>query len=138
MTESNRLRVAVVGAGIGRSHVAGYKAVSERFDVVAVCDIDAERARPVAEEHGVSRVVTDLGELLRMDDVDVVDLCTPPHLHFEQIQQVLGAGKHAICEKPIVINPWNLDALEELDDVQSVYSNMDVPADVMERISERV
>jgi predicted dehydrogenase len=108
---SERLRVAVVGVGIGRSHVRGYEAVPERFEIVALCDIDAERARPVAEEHGIPRVVTDLAELCRMDDLDVIDLCTPPHLHFEQIQQVLAAGKHAICEKPLVSSLREVDEL---------------------------
>jgi predicted dehydrogenase len=106
-----RLRVAVVGAGIGRSHVAGYKAVPERFELLALCDIDAARARPIAEENSIPRVVTDLAELCRMDDLDVIDICTPPHLHFDQIQQVLAAGKHAICEKPLVSSLREVDEL---------------------------
>jgi predicted dehydrogenase len=106
--------VAVVGVGIGSAHVRGYEAVADRFELVALCDIDAERARPVAEEHGIPRVVTDLAELCRMDDLDVIDICTPPHLHFEQIQQVLEAGKHAICEKPLV------SALREVDELAAV------------------
>jgi predicted dehydrogenase len=109
------LRVAVVGAGIGRSHVQGYKAVADRFEVVALCDIDAERARPVAEEHAIPRVVTDLADLLRSDDLDVIDICTPPHLHFEQIQQVLGSGKHAICEKPLVSSLREVDELGQAE-----------------------
>jgi predicted dehydrogenase len=84
--------------------------VADRFEVVALCDIDAERATAVAEEHGIGRVVTDLAELCRMD-VDVIDICTPPHLHFEQIQQVLAAGKLAFCEKPLV------SSLREVDEV---------------------
>jgi predicted dehydrogenase len=111
MAPSDRLRVAVVGAGIGRSHVAGYKAVPERFELLALCDIDVARARPIAEDNGIPRVVTDLGELCRMDDLDVIDICTPPHLHFEQIQQVLAAGKHAICEKPLVSSLREVDEL---------------------------
>lgn len=112
---TTRLRVAVVGVGIGRSHLRSYKEVADRFEVVAICDIDAERARTVAEEQGVSRVVTDLGELLRMEELDVIDLCTPPHLHFEQIQQVLEAGKHAICEKPLVSSLREVDELGRVE-----------------------
>lgn len=108
---SDRLRVAVVGAGIGRAHVAGYQAVPELFQVMALCDIDVERARPLAEENDIPRVVTDLAELCRMDDLDVIDICTPPHLHFEQVQQVLAAGKHAICEKPLVSSLREVDEL---------------------------
>jgi predicted dehydrogenase len=80
-----------------------------------VCDIDAARARPVAQEHGIDRVITDLSELLRLDELDVVDLCTPPHLHFEQIQQVLEAGKHAICEKPLVSSLREVDELARVE-----------------------
>ena len=82
MSGADRLRVAVVGAGIGRAHVRGYEAVPELFDLRALCDIDLERARPVAEEHGIPRVVRDLSAMCRMDDVEVIDICTPPHLHF--------------------------------------------------------
>jgi predicted dehydrogenase len=112
---SDRLRVAVVGAGIGRAHVGGYQALPELFDVAAVCDIDAQRARPLAEEAGIPVVVTDLAELCRMDDLDVIDICTPPHLHFEQIQQVLAAGKHAICEKPLVSSLREVDELAQAE-----------------------
>jgi predicted dehydrogenase len=105
------LRVAVVGAGIGAAHVRGYKAVPERFEVAAICDIDAARARSLADEQAIGRVVTDFDELCRMDDLDVIDVCTPPHLHFEQVQQVLAAGKHAICEKPLVSSLHEVDEL---------------------------
>src|SRR5262245_57990867 len=76
---TQRLRVAVVGLGIGRSHLRAYAGVADKFEVAAVCDIDRQRADDAAEEHGVSRVATDLAEVCRMDDVDVVDICTPPH-----------------------------------------------------------
>jgi predicted dehydrogenase len=89
--------------------------VPERFEVLALCDIDADRARPIAEEHAIPRLVTDLAELCRMDDLDVIDICTPPHLHFEQIQQVLAAGKHAICEKPLVSSLREVDELARVE-----------------------
>src|SRR5918997_1968393 len=76
-----RLRVAVVGGGIGVSHINAYKSLPELYDLVA------------------------------MDDLDVIDICTPPHLHFAQIKQVLGAGKHAICEKPLVNSLQTVDEL---------------------------
>jgi predicted dehydrogenase len=100
--EHRRHRVAVVGLNIGRLHVAAYKRLRDRFEIVAVCDVDRARADEVAERlRGVS-VHTDLAEVCARDDVDLVDLCTPPHLHLEQMEQVLGAGKHVVCEKPLV------------------------------------
>jgi predicted dehydrogenase len=110
-----RLRVAVVGAGVGASHVRSYAAVADRFEVVAICDVNAERAKSVAQEQSVPRVVTDVAELCRMDELDVIDICTPPYLHFEHIQQVLESGKHAICEKPLVSSLREIDELERIE-----------------------
>ena len=47
---SERIRVAVVGLGIGMQHVAAWKELSERFELVAVCDLDADKARRAAKK----------------------------------------------------------------------------------------
>jgi predicted dehydrogenase len=112
---AGRLRVAVVGAGIGASHVRGYKAVADRFEVVAMCDANEARAKSVADEHGVARVVADIAEVCRMDDVDVVDICTPPYLHLEHILQASDANKHVICEKPLVSSLQEVDELMRIE-----------------------
>lgn len=106
-----RLRVAVVGGGIGINHINGYKSLPEQYELVSICDIDRERAQKIAAEHAIPLVTTDIAELCRMDDLDVIDICTPPHLHFTQVQQVLAAGKHAICEKPLVSSLAEVDEL---------------------------
>jgi UDP-N-acetyl-2-amino-2-deoxyglucuronate dehydrogenase len=49
------------------------------------------------------------------DRVDYVSICSPNYLHDAHIRLALRIGAHAICEKPTVINPWNLDALEDLE-----------------------
>src|ERR1041384_4563107 len=49
------------------------------------------------------------------DRVHYVSICSPNYLHDSHIRLPLRAGAHAICEKPIVINPWNLDPLQELE-----------------------
>jgi predicted dehydrogenase len=67
-----------------------------------VCDIDEARLAAVADELAVPRRTRSLDELLRMDDIDIVDICTPAALHFEQILAALSAGKEVVCEKPLV------------------------------------
>lgn len=47
--------------------------------------------------------------------IDYVSVCSPNYLHDAHVRTALRAGAHAICEKPLVINPWNLDALQELE-----------------------
>src|ERR1051325_4638169 len=49
------------------------------------------------------------------DRVHFVSICSPNYLHDAHIRLALRAGAHVICEKPLVINPWNLDALEALE-----------------------
>lgn len=47
--------------------------------------------------------------------VNYVSICSPNYLHDAHVRSALKIGAHAICEKPLVINPWNLDALQELE-----------------------
>lgn len=109
MTE--RLRVAVVGCGIGASHVRAYKQLPAQFDLTTICDLDVPKAQALAEEHSVPHVVSDFAALCRSADLDVIDICTPPHLHFPQIKEALAGGKHAICEKPLVGSLREIDEL---------------------------
>ena len=108
------LRVAVVGGGVGQQHVSAFQQLPEQFEVLAICDTNIDRAQAAAANHNVPRVATDIVQLCQMSELDVIDICTPPHLHFEQIQQVLAAGKHAICEKPLV------GSLKEVDELMRV------------------
>lgn len=105
----------MVGGNVGASHIAAYQELPERFEVLAVCDIDAARAEKLAAERTVPRVTTDIAELCRMDDLDAISICTPPHLHFEQVHQVLDAGKHAVCEKPLVGSVREVDELARVE-----------------------
>ena len=104
-------KVAVVGCGIGRSHIAeGYAAHPDKFRVEALCDIDATRLAKVGDEFAVPRRTTSFDEVLRLD-VDIVDICTPPTLHVAQSLAALAAGKHVICEKPIAGSLAEVDQL---------------------------
>jgi predicted dehydrogenase len=106
-----KLRVAIAGLGIGRQHLAAFRKLPERYDVVALCEPDAERGARVATEFAVSRQVRGFDEVLAADDVDVVDICTPHSLHYRQVLDTLAAGKHVICEKPVVGSLAECDAL---------------------------
>ncbi|MBC8077598.1 MAG: Gfo/Idh/MocA family oxidoreductase [Chloroflexales bacterium] len=112
---TNKLRVAIVGCGVGNAHAKGYRELPDQFELAAVCDIDADRARSFAAEHGVPIVVSSLDQLCAMGDIDVIDICTPPGLHFDHVRQVLAAGKHAICEKPLVGSRADADALADAE-----------------------
>jgi predicted dehydrogenase len=110
------LRVGVVGCGVGRAHIAqGYRRHPDRFRVLAVCDVDPERLAAVGDEFAIPRRTTSFDELLGMDDVDIVDICTPATLHFGQILAVLSAGKEVVCEKPLVGSLAEIDRVIEAE-----------------------
>ncbi len=113
---TDKLRVAVVGLGIGSSHLHAYHSLPEQFDIVALCDIDLPKAEETAAQFDPAPDITpDLADLCGRDDIDVIDICTPPHLHVPQVLQVLEAGKHAICEKPLAASVADADQVIEAE-----------------------
>jgi len=93
--------VAVVGCGIGRAHIEGYRSHPDKFRVAALCDVDEERLAAVGDEFRIDWRTRSFDELLGMDDVEIIDICTPPGLHVSQIIAALAAGKDVVCEKPL-------------------------------------
>jgi len=103
-------RVAIIGAGIGAEHLAGYKTLPDRFEVACVCDLNAVRGQELAEANDVG-FTTDFAAVLADDSIDIVDVCLPPHLHFQSSMDALEAGKHVVCEKPLVASVRDADLL---------------------------
>jgi predicted dehydrogenase len=104
--------VAVIGAGIGRAHVEGYVDNAPHYAVAVVCDRDAERAREVAAIAPDATAETTFAAVLARPDIDLVDICLPPDQHLAAIEAALAAGKHVLCEKPLV------GSLHEVDRVR--------------------
>ncbi len=104
--------VAIVGAGIGAEHLKGYLALPERFAVKAICDLDVERARGVADGTSI-HVTADLDEVLADPSIQLIDVCLPPHLHFPITLKAHAAGKDVVCEKPLVRSLEEANALLE-------------------------
>lgn len=110
------LNVAVVGCGIGRSHIVeGYLPNADKFRLVALCDLNQEKLDQVGAEFGIERRVVNFDDLLGMDDIDVIDVCTPPGAHLSMVSAALRAGKHVVCEKPLVGSLKDVDAIMELE-----------------------
>lgn len=106
-----RLRVAIVGAGIGAAHLEGYLAHPSMFEVAVVADLNLERAAPLIERSGAD-FVNSLDDAVARADVDVIDICLPPRLHKSAILAGLAADKHVVCEKPLIGSLSDLDEVE--------------------------
>lgn len=106
---SGLLRVGIAGGGaIFRNHLEAYRAARD-VEVVAVCDIDAERAGQVAAAHGIAHAFGSVTEMLtwRGADgrgIDVISVCTPHPSHEAVVTEAAAAGVHVLCEKPITID----------------------------------
>jgi UDP-N-acetylglucosamine 3-dehydrogenase len=108
-----KLGVAVVGAGFwGRNHARVFKELEET-ELLAVCDINAERAKNVANQFGV-KAYTSMGKLLKRKDIEAVSICVwSLHLAKETLK-VLNAGKHVLVEKPMATNVKQAEKLLEI------------------------
>jgi predicted dehydrogenase len=104
IAENEKVGVGVVGVGIGSYHIQGYKRCPEA-KVVAVCDINSERAEACAAQYEIANVYTDYAEMLNRSDIDAVSICTPNALHAPMTIAAFNAGKHVICEKPLAMTP---------------------------------
>jgi len=106
-----KLRVGVAGSGVGQAHIRAFQNLPDQFEVVVLCGTQEAKTRDIAARYNIPRFSTHIDELYRMDDLDVIDLCTPSHQHLEQVQQVLSAGKHVVCEKPVAGSLRDVDEL---------------------------
>jgi predicted dehydrogenase len=97
-----KLRVGVLGAGAwARSaHIPGWQR-DPRCEVVAICDVARERAEAHAAQFGIPEATDDWQHLVGRSDLDVVDVVTPSHTHYELASAALSTGKHVLCEKPV-------------------------------------
>jgi predicted dehydrogenase len=98
------LGVAVIGAGYWGPNLVRNFAASDDWDLVAVCDLDVDRAAKVAKAAPGAVVTSSLSEVLGRDDVDAIAIATPARTHERIALQALEAGKHVLVEKPLADN----------------------------------
>ena len=109
-----RLRVGIVGAGIGAEHFQAYLAFADRFEVRYMCDLDDARAAQAVSGRKAVTITRNLDQILADPEIDLVDICLPPHLHLSACSAALQAGKDVICEKPLVASLAEADQLADM------------------------
>lgn len=102
---NKKLRIAVIGCGgiAQKAHLPGYERM-DNVELVAFCDIREDRAKEVAEKYGVKQVYTDYRDVLNIEGLDAVDICTPNYLHSIIAVAALEKGLHVFCEKPDAVS----------------------------------
>ena len=105
------VRYGIIGCGvIGPVHAASL-AQLPHARIAGVCDIARGRAERVAADYNVPFVTADYAALLARSDIDAVCICTPHYLHAEMAIAAANAGKQVFCEKPMAIDPADMDAM---------------------------
>jgi UDP-N-acetylglucosamine 3-dehydrogenase len=98
-----KLGVGVIGTGFwGRNHARVFTELKET-ELLAVCDIDAERAKAVAKQFGV-KAYTNTVKMLKRKDIEAVSVCTWSTSIAKEALKALKAGKHVLVEKPMAAN----------------------------------
>ena len=102
----NKIKIAVIGCGgISRAaHLPRYRELKEDFEVVAVCDIIEQRAQAAAKDFDVPAYYTDYKDVLNIEGLEAVDICTPNYLHSIIAVDALNKGLHVLCEKPDAVS----------------------------------
>lgn len=115
---------ALIGAAgfVAPRHLKAIHATGNRLvaaidprDSVGVLDSTFSDARFFTEIERFDRFLEKRRRGPEQDRVHYVSICSPNYLHDAHIRMALRVGAQAICEKPLVVNPWNLDALEQIE-----------------------
>ncbi len=97
-----RVTVGVVGAGRAcELHAYGYHRSNIPIRLKTVMARRQEQLDDAVKRFGFEKTTTSFDEMLADKEIDVIDICTPPYLHKDEIIRALKAGKHVICEKPL-------------------------------------
>lgn len=120
-----KLNVGIVGAGrVADLHALGYRE-HPQADIVAVCDLNEDRAISRSLDWEASSYYTDYGRMLEEEDLDAVEILTPNHLHHTQAIRALESGHHVCVERPIALTIPQADqvvrAARDADKVLQVY-----------------
>jgi UDP-N-acetylglucosamine 3-dehydrogenase len=107
-----KLGVAVIGTGFwGRNHARVYKEL-ESTNLIAICDVNGERAKAIADQFGV-KAYTDSSLMLKNAEIEAVNVCTWSTMLAKEAQKALHAGKHVLVEKPMATNTKQAEKLLE-------------------------
>lgn len=101
--------VAVIGFGfMGRTHSYSFESLPFyypdapfRANLYAVMSRDITKAEKMKQTYGFDKATDSFEDIINDDNVDIIDICTPNALHFEQIKKALEKGKHVYCDKPL-------------------------------------
>ena len=110
----NKYQVAIIGTNKGAKHYEDFQKVSDRFNVNTICGLTKQSIDNIIPSNSNIKVSLNFEDVLKIKEIDIIDICLPPHLHFSACKKSLEAGKHVICEKPLVSSLEEIDKLSQI------------------------
>lgn len=98
-----KLRVGVIGLGMGKGHIRGYM-THPQAEVVAIADVSEQVLAAVGDEFGINGRYTSPEQMIAEANLDVVSVATPNKFHKAYTIAAFEAGCHVLCEKPMAMN----------------------------------
>jgi UDP-N-acetyl-2-amino-2-deoxyglucuronate dehydrogenase len=109
-TIMDKLRVGILGLGLGRQRALGYLQ-NENVNLCAVCDVDEKRVKRFITEHPDVKGYDDLETMLKHEKLDIVNVSTPDWMHLEHSVSALKNGCNVLLEKPMVTSIADAETL---------------------------
>ena len=110
---SNKIRWGLLSTALINQSLIGPIRESKRSELVAVASRSADKAQAYAAENGIPKAHAGYDALLADPEIDAVYISLPNTLHFEWTMKAIAAGKHVLCEKPLVPTLAELEQIED-------------------------
>jgi predicted dehydrogenase len=117
-----KIKVGIIGCGFVASawHIPAFLALKKTVDEIIVCDLNPKLATSVAEKFNLSKVYSNVADMLKKEKLDVVDICTPPHTHPALAIQAIESGCNVLLEKPMALKLSDCDEMVRVSRKQGV------------------
>jgi len=117
-----KFKIAIVGAGhIAQTfHIPAWIR-SKKCEIISLCDKNSLKLKLMSKKFSIKDVYSNIDNLLKNKNLDVINISTPPYLHFKNIISSLKMGKNILVEKPFVLNNKDIEKINELVKKKSLY-----------------
>lgn len=108
-----KVRSVIIGSGLiaGKKHIPAFRRLRSKTELVAICDLNLAAAKEVAARFGIPRTYSDVGEMLKAEKPNLVDICTPPQTHTRLALEAMRNGCHVLVEKPMALTVADCDQI---------------------------
>jgi len=118
------VRIGFIGTGGIARRQARTLAKMEDVEIVAACDINEEALADFAEKFEVPHTFKDFNELVKMEELDAVTVCTPNFMHKDPTVAALKAGKDVLVEKPMAMNAAEAQQMVDVEEARQLQEKL--------------